>query len=373
MARKPFQFPVVQGVHSKQAHVDIPAGVYEEELGREGFFGMATHLYHQRPPTSWTEIEGDCRPRAFDFNKLAAPAALVNRRMFSNRQLTISMNLVAGADPCYFRNADGDEVHFVHEGSGTLETEFGSMPYKTGDYLYIPRCSTYRFLGTGAERRLVIEAKNGLFSQPDRGLLGHHALYDAGVLELPTVGPSKQGPTDTARGLWQIRVKRNDKPSTISYDYNPLDVVGFKGDLCAFKLPIGAIRPVMSHRAHLAPSVHSTFVADRFVICTFTPRPLEEETGAQRVPFFHRNVEYDEVIFYHAGDFFSRDHIRPGWATFHPTGIHHGPHPKALANQFKKTRTDEYAVMIDSRDPLEVDSSVEIIGCEWKDYWASWK
>lgn len=374
MSRKPFQFPVVRGTHSKQAHVDVPEGTYEEELGREGFFGVATHLYHKAPPTSWVEIEGECRPRAFDFNKLeSTPQGIVRRRLLHNRQVGVSMELGQGTDALYSRNADGDEVHFVHEGAGVLETEFGRLNYQAGDYLYVPRCSNYRFLGVGPQKRLVIEATNGYYSQPDRGMLGNHAIYDPGVLELPELGPSTQGPTDAKRGLWQIRVQRAGRPTLISYDRNPLDVVGYKGDLSAFKLPIGAIRPIMSHRAHLAPSVHTTFVADRFVICSFVPRPLEEEAGAQRVPFFHRNVEYDEVIFYHAGDFFSRDNIRPGWVTFHPTGIHHGPHPKALANQFKKTRTDEYAVMIDTRDPLEVDTAAAVTGCEWNEYWKSWK
>ncbi|MBS1983835.1 MAG: homogentisate 1,2-dioxygenase [Bdellovibrionales bacterium] len=373
--RKPFQFPLMQGIHNKQAHVDVPEGTFEEELGREGFFGPAAHLFHQRQPTGWVEIEGDCRPHAYDFNLLKGPSApntLQLQRLFFNKSVSVSMATSVGSDPLYSRNADGDELHFVHEGEGVMESEFGRLNYQTGDYIYVPRCATYRFLGRGVGRRLVIESSNGTFTQPDRGILGHHALYDPGVLEIPAVGPSTEGPTDAKRGLWQIRIKRADRYTTMSYDYNPLDVVGFKGDLCVFKLPIKAIRAVMSHRAHLAPSVHSTFVADRFVICTFTPRPLEEEEGAQRVPFFHRNVEYDEVIFYHAGDFFSRDNIRPGWITFHPTGIHHGPHPKALANQFKKTRTDEYAVMIDTRDPLEIDNSAPVVACEFKDYWKSW-
>lgn len=370
--RKPFQFPLVKGVHNKQAHVDVPEGTFEEELGREGFFGPAAHLFHKNPPTGWVDIQGECRPQAFDLNKLAPSGDFAIQRLFFNRSVIISMVHSQGIDPLYSRNADGDELYFIHEGSGVLESDFGQLSYAAGDYVYIPRCTTYRFLGTGPARKFLVEATNGYYTQPDRGILGHHALYDAGVLETPEIGPSTQGPTDVKNGLWQIRIKRANRYTMLSYDRNPLDVVGFKGDLCVFKLPITALCPVMSHRAHLAPSVHSTFVADKFVVCTFTPRPLEEEPGAQRVPFFHRNVEYDEIIFYHAGDFFSRDNIRPGWLTFHPTGIHHGPHPKALANQFKKTKTDEYAVMVDTREPLEVDNSPVVTACEWKEYWKSW-
>ena len=124
------------------------------------------------------------------------------------------------------------------------------------------------------------------------------------------------------------------------------------------------IRPMMSHRYHIPPSVHSTFVADRFVVCTFVPRPIESDPGALKVPFFHSNDDFDEVIFYHAGEFFSRDNIKPGMVTFHPNGFTHGPHPKAFAAGAKaaKTMTDEVAVMIDARDPLDMSAAAEATG-----------
>jgi homogentisate 1,2-dioxygenase len=126
----------------------------------------------------------------------------------------------------------------------------------------------------------------------------------------------------------------------------------------------------MSHRYHLPPSAHSTLVTDGAVICSFVPRPLESGEGAQKVPFFHRNTDYDEFIFYHDGDFFSRDNIYPGMVTLHPRGIHHGPHPKALGGQEQKTETEEYAVMLDTLKTLEILPSAEAV--EWKDYWKSW-
>jgi homogentisate 1,2-dioxygenase len=156
----------------------------------------------------------------------------------------------------------------------------------------------------------------------------------------------------------------------VFYPYNPLDVVGWKGDLCVWKINLRDIRPVMSHRAHLPPSAHTTLVTEGAVICSFVPRPLEEDPAAQRVPFFHRNTDYDEFLFYHAGDFFSKDNIRPGMATLHPRGIHHGPHPKALANQGRKTHTDEYAVMLDGLNPIDVLPGGAAV--EREDYWASW-
>ncbi len=127
----------------------------------------------------------------------------------------------------------------------------------------------------------------------------------------------------------------------------------------------------MSHRAHLPPSVHVTLVGEGFVVCSFVPRPLEEAPGAQRVPFYHRNIDYDEVLFYHAGDFFSRDNITAGMLTLHPHGVHHGPHPKAIEKSWSKTHTDEYAVMVDTRRPLRVTEAARAV--EWREYHLSWR
>jgi homogentisate 1,2-dioxygenase len=149
-----------------------------------------------------------------------------------------------------------------------------------------------------------------------------------------------------------------------------MDVVGWKGDLTVWKLNMRDIRPIMSPRAHLPPSAHTTFVTQGAVVCSFLPRPLEEDPEALKVPFFHRNTDYDEFIFYHDGNFFSRDNIGPGMVTLHPRGIHHGPHPKALKNQAVKTHTDEYAVMLDGLNPLNVLPAGDAV--EWKDYWKSW-
>jgi homogentisate 1,2-dioxygenase len=161
--------------------------------------------------------------------------------------------------------------------------------------------------------------------------------------------------------------------SKVIYPFNPLDVVGWKGDLTVWKINMRDIRPIMSHRYHVPPSVHSTFVADRFVVCTFVPRPIESDPGALKVPFFHSNDDFDEVIFYHQGEFFSRDNIHPGMVTFHPCGFTHGPHPKAFAAGARaaKTMTDEVAVMIDARDPLEMSKAAEAV--EDKSYADSWK
>ena len=172
---------------------------------------------------------------------------------------------------------------------------------------------------------------------------------------------------------WQLKLKRRGAVSTVSYPYNPLDAVGWKGTLLPVRINLRDMRPLMSHRYHLPPSVHTTFQANRFVICTFVPRPLESDAGALRVPFYHSNADYDEVIFYHAGDFFSRDNIHPGMISFHPAGFPHGPHPKAFAAGASQTKseTDEVAVMVDTRDALDIAIGAEAI--EWGDYVNSWQ
>jgi homogentisate 1,2-dioxygenase len=170
-----------------------------------------------------------------------------------------------------------------------------------------------------------------------------------------------------------VRIKSRQQLSTAHYPFNPLDAVGWHGDLAVCRINVRDLRPLMSHRYHLPPSAHTTFVAGRFIVCTFVPRPFETDPGALKVPFFHNNDDYDEVIFYHAGDFFSRDNIHPGMVTFHPAGFTHGPHPKALSRMLVQTKpaTDEYAVMIDTRDSLEIDAAASAVA--WPDYVDSWK
>jgi homogentisate 1,2-dioxygenase len=217
---------------------------------------------------------------------------------------------------------------------------------------------------------LCIEATNGAYKLPDRGILGAHAIFDPAALETPRLDEYFESQRDEFE--WRVRVKRRNEISIITFPFNPLDAVGWKGNLSVLKLNWRDIRPVMSHRYHIPPSVHSTFVAERFVVCTFVPRPIESDAGALKVPFYHSNDDYDEVIFYHKGEFFSRDNIKPGMMTFHPSGFTHGPHPRAFAVGAKaeKTSTDEVAVMIDARDGLDLQTAA--FGTEVNGYAESW-
>lgn len=367
------EFPRTEGIASRQAHADLPQGSFEREIGRDGFFGPATHIYHAHPPTGWTSFEGPLRPRAFDAVAAAKNASAEPHNaalLLSNAHCRIALWKLDAAMPMLYRDADGDVLLFIHQGAGELFCDFGHMSYRDGDYIVLPRGTMWRLEPSVATTALLIEATNSHFKLPERGLLGPHAVFDPAVLETPRLDDAFKAQRD---GEWRVQVKRRGAITTITYPFNPLDAIGWKGNLAPVKLNWRDIRPIVSHRYHLPPSVHATFVADRFVVCTFVPRPIESDPGALKVPFFHSNDDFDEVIFYHAGDFFSRDNIEPGMVTFHPAGFTHGPHPKAFAAGQKaaKTMTDEVAVMIDARDALEMGAAAT--ATEVTTYADSWK
>lgn len=364
-----------QGKHSRQAHADLPEGAYEREMSKEGFFGPAAFLYHPRPPTGWTSFEGPLRPRAFDLARLNAadPSPWAAGVILQNAATEMRFWKLTTPMPALARNADGDQLLFVHQGDGDLFTDFGRIAYAAGDYLYLPRGTMWRLAPSEPTAILMIQATNTHFRLPDRGLMGPHALFDPAILDTPEMDEVFRD-HQAQPGDVRVEVKKRGQVSTVTYPYNPLDAVGWHGELAPVRLNVKDIRPVVSHRYHLPPSAHSTFVSDRFVVCTFAPRPFETDPGALKIPFFHNNDDYDEVLFYHAGDFFSRDHIEAGMMTFHPSGFTHGPHPKALKNMLSqpKPATDEYAVMIDTRDPLDVgDAAASVENPAYVDSWKS--
>ncbi|GHA40238.1 homogentisate 1,2-dioxygenase [Photobacterium aphoticum] len=393
-----FQFPITEGQASRQAHCDLPEGTYERECGKEGFFGPASHMYHRHPPTGWIAWEGPLRPRAIDTNKLdaAVDSPWQAPLVLFNDQLKLRVWHCSQAMTQLARNGDGDEALFVHHGSGDLFCDYGHLPLEEGDYVILPRATSWRIEPHSPMRLLMIEATHSSYQMADRGLIGQHAIYDPAMLEHAKINDrflDQQQQTHAPNGQpWQVQLKARNQLNILTYPYNPLDAQGWKGNLTAFKLNWRAIRPIMSHRYHVPPSAHTTFVAEGFVICTFVPRPIETDPGALKVPFFHNNDDYDEVLFYHRGNFFSRDNIEAGMITHHPCGFSHGPHPKALAaslaannaaldkaegdktegdeTQTAKKETDEVAVMIDARYPLEVAELPD--GVENTDYVYSW-
>lgn len=354
------------GTYTKQAHVKVPKGLYEEEHGRKGFFGRVSHLYHENPPVNWTNIEGDLRPRCQTpmFTEVLKKNQFIP--ILYNNDCVISIGQFLTSFPHFFRNADHDELYFIHEGSARLETIYGHLEVTRGDYIVIPRGTTYKLYTDSLIKILKVES-NSEFEDPTRGLLGPNALYD----QTTKVVPEAALGTESDKKSYKLDIQRLGKITTVTYPFNPLTAKGWKGSVYPYKVSIYDFCPVTSHRYHMPPSAHTTFLCKNFVICSFVERPLEEtKHEVLKVPFYHSNIDYDEVIFYHQGSFFSRDNIDPGALTFHPQGIHHGPHPKAYESVNDKTYTDEYAVMIDTRNPLHTTKWFD--ENELKDYWRSW-
>ena len=352
--------PKMEGKSSRQAHADLPNDTFEREMSKEGFFGPSAHIYHRNPPTGWIDWDGPLRPRAFNLNNLTqnVDCPWNSVELLFNENCRIAMWRASKSMKHLVRNADGDQLLFIHSGSGELYSDFGRFEIIAGDYVLLPRGTMWRVQFGSPIDILLIESTNAGFSLPDKGIVGTHAFFDPAMLDTPLIDKKflDQQTAVGANERWQVRIKRKNNISTVTYPYNPLDAVGWHGSLMPVKINIKEFRPLMSHRYHLPPSAHTTFVSERFVVCTFCPRPFEKDPGALKVPFFHNNDDYDEVLFYHAGDFFSRDNIDAGMMTFHPAGFTHGPHPKALNNMLKpkKAETDEYALMIDTRDGLTV-------------------
>lgn len=354
------------GIYTKQAHVKIPEGHFEEEHGRNGFFGRVSHLYHKIAPVTWTNIEGDLKPQSQPpmYNDNLEKNKFVT--ILSNEDVVINIGHYTKSFENFYRSADFDEMLFMHDGTGRIETSYGALEYVKGDYIIIPRGTTYKLYLSTETKIFKVESRSE-FEQPDRGMLGPNALYDQTAIVTPVAAHG----TEQDKKEYKIEIKRLGKITTVTYPHNPLCVSGWKGSVYPFKLSIYDFCPVTSHRYHMPPSVHTTFVAKNFVVCSFVERPLEDAAhGVLKVPFYHSNIDFDEVLFYHQGNFFSRDNIDAGALTFHPQGIHHGPHPKAFKNSEHKTHTDEFAVMIDAKRPL--------IPSEWfsknenKSYWKSW-
>ncbi len=360
-----------QGHPTRQGHKGIPEGMYEEEQGLEGFFGPVSHLIKKQPSTRWVNIEGPLKPRMFDLAKFGPESG--TQRLLYNHDITISSLWLKPEAPERLparRNADGDTLYFCHKGSGKLLTEYGLLEFNPGTYIMVQKCITHAFLLDEPSNFFVIENRTSHFREPDRGIVGRHVPWDINALGKPDLDKLYAVMAERNVDCREIVIKHCDEITRISYDSNVFDVHGWKGDLFPFTLHMEHLMPLMSHRVHLPPSAHTTFVARGFVVCSFVPRPFEEEQDALRVPFYHQNIDYDEVIFYHAGDFFSRDNLHAGMMSFHPAGFPHGPHPKAFEKVKNKTHTDEYAVMIDTRWPLRRDPALERV--EIPDYWKSW-
>jgi homogentisate 1,2-dioxygenase len=343
--------------------------LYSEELfGEEGFSGVYSLLYHRHPPTRVSKIEKHadlCQaewPQEVHRHHHLKTAAFAptgdpvdgRRLLLYNADCTISVVRPERMMDYFYRNAQADELLFVHHGEGTVETIFGLLPYREGDYLVIPRGTTYRVApaGDGEQRFLVVEAFGGPIQPPKRyrnefGQLLEHSPYCERDLAAPTELPQHE-----ERGEFQVRVKVNSQLMTYTFDFHPLDLVGWDGYLYPYRFNIGDFEPITG-RVHQPPPVHQTFEGPHFVVCSFCPRKLDYHPLAVPVPYNHSNIDSDEMIYYVSGNFGSRKGIEVSSITLHPRGIPHGPHPGTVEKSLGAERTEELAVMVDTFRPLK--------------------
>ena len=345
-------------------------GLYAEELmGHEGFTGTASLLYHVHPPTTviaarrvgelqW-EADPDTSLRHRHFLTSNAPkggsATLGRTPILFNQDIAMLYVEPNAVDAHFYRNSQADEVVYVVEGDGVLESVYGDLPYGPGDYIVIHRNITHRWQldpTKGATKFLVFESR-GHVRWPKRyhneqGQLLEGAPYSERDIRRPVVLSSRD-----ERGEFRVLVKQYHAINELVLDHHPFDVVGWDGYFYPWIFNIRDFEPIVG-RIHQPPPVHQTFQGDGFVICSFCPRPYDFDPNAVPAPYNHSNVDSDEVLFYASSEFMSRKGIHYGSITHHPDGLPHGPHPGRAEASIGAKYTNELAVMMDSFRPLHV-------------------
>ena len=362
-------------------------GLFEEEVvGLEGFGGRYSILYHRFAPTRVLKVEAvdplpvpprpaletTLRHHLLRSNGKLTPGddELAGRTVLLwNDEVRLALSAFAGGAGRLARNGGTDELHFVFEGGGRLESLFGVLDYRQGDYVYLPKGTTHRWAPSGdSNTHLVIETP-GAVRLPRRyknneGQLVEHAPYWERDFRRPTELMALDDATP--HDVW---VRVGDRTAVYTLDHNPLDVVGWDGHLYPYAFSINDFEPI-SGRQHQPPPVHQTFEIDGAVVCSFVPRRLDDGPEVVTAPYNHANLDSDEVLFYVSGDFFSRRGIEPGALSFHPRGIPHGPAPGVAEKSIGKTHTEELAVMVDTFRPLQLSQEAE--GLDDPDYPLSW-
>lgn len=357
---------------------------YEQLFGTEGFSGMASLLYHVHRPTmikAFGEaqdfspkiaIDKNLKPMRLKGFDVAPQDDFLESRTYLlvNNDVYIGVAAPRQSTTEYFyKNADADELLFIHKGSGKLRTMLGTIPFEYGDYLVIPRGMIYQIhFDTTDNRLLFLESFSPIYT-PKRyrnhfGQLLEHSPFCERDYKLP-----QNLETHDEVGEFVIKVRKQGMLHTIIYASHPFDVVGWDGYNFPYGFSIHNFEPITG-RIHQPPPVHQTFEAHNFVVCSFCPRLYDYHPLSIPAPYNHSNIDSDEVLYYVDGDFMSRNDIAQGQFTLHPGGIPHGPHPGAMERSIGKTRTDELAVMIDTFKPLKITQ--EALAIDDGKYYKSW-
>lgn len=360
-------------------------GLYYEQLfGTEGFHGHSSLSYHVHRPTQVKEINKSysVEPKIAIGKNIKAlllkgfelkPAGdfLESRKpMLVNSDCVIGLAAPQNSLRDYFyKNADSDEMLFIHKGKGKLRTMLGNIDFEYGDYLIIPRGMIYQIDFETSDNRLFYVESHAPFYTPKRyknasGQLLEHSPFCERDFKLPT-----ELETHDEKGDFLIKIKKENMIHEVVYATHPFDVIGWDGYNFPYGFSIHNFEPITG-RVHQPPPVHQTFETSTFVVCSFCPRLYDYHPKAIPAPYNHSNIDSDEVLYYVDGDFMSRNNIEVGHITLHPKGIPHGPAPGAMERSIGKTITEELAVMVDTFKPLMVTE--EAMGLDDGQYYKSW-
>jgi len=357
---------------------------YEQLFGTEGFHGFSSLLYHTHRPTQVKEIlkSYDVTPKAAVDKNIKAMLLKgfeikpENDFLDSRKVLLFNNDVWFGlAAPkkslrtYFYKNADADEMLFIHKGKGTLRTFMGNIPFEYGDYLIIPRGMIYQIdFETEDNRLLFLESFHPIYT-PKRyknsaGQMLEHSPFCERDYKMP-----QDLETHDEKGDFLIKIKKEGMMHEVVYATHPFDVIGWDGYNFPWAFSIHNFEPITG-RVHQPPPVHQTFETPAYVVCSFCPRLYDYHPLSIPAPYNHSNIDSDEVLYYVDGDFMSRNNIKQGDITLHPKGIPHGPAPGAMERSIGQKETQELAVMVDTFRPLKVsDAAIQIDDGK---YYKSW-
>ncbi len=359
--------------------------LYAEQLfSTEGFSNDYSLLYHCHPPTQIIKTDDP-----INVQPVIAEEKMLQHRSFEGFNIAPEKDFLHSRKPVlvnsdchivlaapqqsmqdyFYKNADADEVIFVHEGSGVLKTMYGDIDFGYGDYLVIPRGTIYQItFHTDANRLFIVESFSPV-RFPRRYLSDYGQLMEHSPFCERDIRPPHTLHTHDETGDFVIKTKKKGMLYGIHYGTHPFDVVGWDGCCYPYAFSIHNFEPITG-RVHQPPPVHQTFEARNYVICSFVPRLFDYHPEAIPAPYNHSNIDSDEVLYYVDGDFMSRKHVTRGMINLHPGGIPHGPHPGAVEKSIGAKETRELAVMVDTFHPLQL--TVDAIAIENKGYVMSW-
>lgn len=357
---------------------------YEQLFGTEGFHGFASLLYHVHRPTQVKDIADpiDLTPvaaldkhvkaqmlRGFDVKPTADFLDSRTIVLFNN-DVNIALAAPQKSMTSYFyKNADADEVLFVHKGKGVLKTLVGNIPFSYGDYLVIPRGIIYQMeFETEDNRLLIVESFSPVLTPRNYRNNFGQLLEHSPFCERDFRAPSELE-THDEKGDFIVKTKKQNVLHEITYATHPFDVVGWDGYNFPYAMSIHDFEPITG-RIHLPPPIHQNFEGHNFVICSFVPRLYDYHPKAIPAPYNHSNIDSDEMLYYVDGDFMSRNHVEKGYISLHPAGVVHGPHPGAMERSIGKKETGELAVMVDTFKPLKLTQAA--LDISDPDYFKSW-